>query len=79
MYKFKMKLLHNEEKVFCTKTEWLNFKITLLLAKLNMVSSRLVSNGLIFSNSIPDNIQLLTFLLLPNIRELSNGAKTKKI
>ena len=79
MYKFKMKLLHNEEKFFCTKTEWLNFIIALLLAKLNMVSLSLVSNGLIFSNNIPVNIQLVTFLLLSNIRELSNGAKTKKI
>ena len=43
MYKFKIKLLYNEEKHFSTKTELLNFKITLLLAKLDMVGSRLVS------------------------------------
>ena len=39
-------------KFFCTKTELLNFKITLPLAKLDMISSRLVSNGLIFSDDI---------------------------
>ena len=50
MYKFKIKLLYNEEKVFCTKTDLLNFKITLQLAKLDMAGSRLVSNGLIFSD-----------------------------
>ena len=48
MYRFKIKLLYNEEKLFCTKTELLNFNFTLPLAKLDIVSSRLVSNGLIF-------------------------------
>ena len=47
MYKFKMKLLYNEEEPICTKTEFLNFKFTQPLAKLDMDSSRLVSNGLI--------------------------------
>ena len=78
MYKFKIKLLYNEEELFCTKTELLNFKITLPLAKLGMIGSRLVSNGLIFSDDIPINIQLVTFLLVSNISELSIGAKTKK-
>ena len=50
-----MKLLYNEEELFCTKAELLNFKITLPLAKLYMVSSRLVSNDLIFSDDIPVN------------------------
>ena len=31
--KFKMKLLYNEEEVFCTRTELLNFKITKTLVK----------------------------------------------
>ena len=48
MYKFKIKLLFNEEKLYCIKAELLNFKITLPLAKLGMVRSRFVSNGLIF-------------------------------
>ena len=78
MYKFKMKLLYNEEGFFCTKTELLNFKITLPLATLDIVASRLVSNGLTFSDDIPVNIQLVTFLLLFNIFELSIQAKTKK-
>ena len=64
MYKFKIKLLYNEEKNFGTKTELLNLKITLPLAKLNIV---------------PVNIQLVTFLLLSVIRELSIGAKARKI
>ena len=81
MYEFKIELLYNEEEFFCTKTELLNFKIkiTLPLAKLDMVSSRLVSNGLIFSDDTPVDIQLATFLLQSNISELSTGAKTKKL
>ena len=40
-----------KKKSFCTKTELLNFKFTLPLTKLDMVGSRLLSNGLIpFSN-----------------------------
>ena len=42
MHKFKMKLLYNEEKPFCTKTELLNFKIILPLARLDIVGSRLI-------------------------------------
>ena len=45
-----------KKKIFCTKTELLNFKFTLPLAKLNMVSSSLVSNGLMFSDDIPVDI-----------------------
>ena len=56
MCKFKIKLLYNLEKFFCTKTELLNFKITLPLSKLDMVGSRLVSNGLIFLNDISVDI-----------------------
>ena len=66
------------EKSFCIKAELLNFKITLPMANLDMVGSRLVSNGLIFSDDILVKIQLVTFLLLSNIRELSIGSKTKK-
>ena len=43
-----------------------------------LVGSRLVLNGLIFSGDIPVNIQLVNFLLVSNIRELSIGTKTKK-
>ena len=42
------------EELSCTETELLNFKITLPLAKLDMVSSRLVSYGLIFLDDISD-------------------------
>ena len=73
MYKVKMKLLYNEEKLLCTKTELLNFKFTISLAKLDIVGS----NALIFSFDIPVNIQLVTFLLLCNIRKLSTEAKTR--
>ena len=41
-----MKLLYNEEELFCTTAELLNFKITLPLAKLDVVGTRLVSNDL---------------------------------
>ena len=56
MYKFKMNLLYNEEKFFCTETDLLNFKITLPLAILDMVSSRLVSYCLVFPVDIPVDI-----------------------
>ena len=47
MYKFKIKLLYNEE--------------TLPLAKWNMIGSKLVPNGLIFSDDTPVDIQLVNF------------------
>ena len=73
-----MKLLYNEEESFCTKTELLDLKVTLPLAKVDMVSSRLLLNGFIFSGDIPVSMQLVTFLLLSNVSKLSIGAKTKK-
>ena len=79
MHKFKTKLLYNEEKLFYIKTEMLNFKITATLAKLDMVASRLVTNGLIFLDGIPVNIQLVTFSLLSVISELEIGKKTQKL
>ena len=45
--------------------------VKLALAKLDMVGSRLVSNGLIFSDSFLVNIQLITFLLLFSFRSVS--------
>ena len=78
MYKFKIKLQYNEGKIFCTKIELLNFKITLPLAKLDMVISRLVSNGLVFSDDILIDIQFVTLLLLSKVSELSNVAKPRK-
>ena len=60
-----------------TKTELLHFKLTLTMAKLGMVGSRLVLIGLIFSNGILVDIQLVT-LLLSNIRELNMKARTGK-
>ena len=71
-------ILYNKENVFCTKTELLNFKFILPLAKLNIVGSRPVLNGSFFSDDIPVDIQLLTFLLLSNIRKLTIGAETRK-
>ena len=75
-----MKFPYNEEDIFCIKSELLNFKITLPLAKLDMdmVSSRLISNDLIFSNDILVNSQLVTYILCSNVGELNIGAKTKK-
>ena len=62
-----MKLPYNNEELFYTKTELLNRVITLPLGKLDMVGSRLVSNGLIILGNIPVNIQSVTFSLLSNI------------
>ena len=65
MYKLKKKWLCNEEELVCSKTELSNFKITVSLAKSDIADSRLVSNGLIFSDDIPVNIQLVTFYCYP--------------
>lgn len=73
-----MKLLYNEKELSCIKTEFLHFKFTLLLAILDVIGSKLVSNYLNFSVEIPVDIQLETFLLLSNIKELSIGEKTEK-
>ena len=77
MYKFKIKLLNNKGKLFSTKTELLNLKFTLALAKLDVVSSRSVLNSSIFSDDIQIYIQYL-ILLLPNIRTLRVRSKTRK-
>ena len=74
-----MKLQYNEEDFFCTKTELLDFRLTLPLAKLVMIEGRLVSNGLIISGESEADIHSVIFLLLPNVIELSIGAKLKKI
>ena len=63
MYEFKIKLLYNKEERFCTKTELLNFNITLPLAKLDINISRLVSNVLFLSDDIPVDTQLMTFFI----------------
>ena len=52
--------------------------LTLSLAKLDMIGARLESNGLIFSDDIPVDIQLLTLLLLSHVSKLSIGGKTEK-
>ena len=74
MYKFNMKLLFTEEERFWIKTELLNFKITLPLAKLDMVGSRLVSY---FFRWYSSQYPVSDFLLWSNVNELSIGAKTK--
>ena len=50
---------------------------TLPVAKLDIVTSRPVANGLIFLDAITVDITLVTFLFRSNFRELSIGAKTK--
>ena len=50
-----------KKNFFFTKTELLNFKITLPLTKLDIVGSKLASNVLIFSQNIPVVIHLVTF------------------
>ena len=72
-----MKLLYNEEDFFCTKSDLLNFKLILLLAKLVMVRARLTSYGLIFLGDNPVDIQLINFLLLSDTSELRIKLKIK--
>lgn len=72
-----MKLLFNGEELWYTETNLLNFDNTLPLAKLGIASSRLASNGLLVSVNILVNMQLVTFLMLSSIRELSIGEKTR--
>ena len=78
MYKFKIKLLYNEETLICTKKELLNFKFTLPLGKLDIVGSRPVLTCLVFYDDIPVDIQSVSFALLSNIRKLSIGVKARK-
>ena len=61
------------KKKISTKIEFLNFKITLPLVKLETRQSKLVLNGLKFWNDIPINIQLVAFLLTANISKLRIG------
>ena len=58
-----MKLLYTGGE-FCTKTEFLNFKITLPLARLDMVGSRLVLKSLTLTDDILVDIQLATFFIV---------------
>ena len=77
MYKFGIWLLYKAEKLFCAKAELLNFHIILTLVELEMVGSRLVSNGLIFYGDSLVDIKLVTLLLLSNVSKLDIGANTK--
>ena len=56
----------------------LNFNFPLPLAKLDIISLRQISNGSIFLDDIEVNIQLVTFLLLSDIKEITLGAKIRK-
>ena len=69
-----MKLLYNMEEFFYTKIELLNFIFTLPFSKLD---ARLESNALIFSGDLPVDIQLVSFLLLSSVNELSIGETTE--
>ena len=57
----------------------LHFRLTLPLAKLIMIGARPVSNGLIISGDTQVDNDSVTFLLLPNVSELSIGEKLKKL
>ena len=78
MCKFKMKLLYIEQKLFCAKIEWFNFKTTLPLAKLNMNASRLEASSLNFLMDAVVNTQLANVLVRSNISELNIGVKNLK-
>ena len=64
MHEFKINLLYNEEQMFCTKIEFLNFKIILPFPKLDITGARLESNGILSSRDIPVKIHVVTFPLL---------------
>ena len=65
IYKFKKKLLYNGENFSYTKADLLSYS----MFKLNIIGLRLVWNGLIFSDDMPVDNQLVTFLLESNIDE----------
>ena len=67
------------DELLCTKIELLGFKITLPWTKLDTVGSKILSNGFIFSDDIPVNIHLVTYLLISTVTELKIGEKTKKL
>ena len=73
-----MQVLYKEKEFVCTKTELLNFMVTLPLAKLVLVGERLISIGLFFLDDTPIDIQLVFLLLLSNVSKLSIRVKTKK-
>ena len=55
-----------------------SLRVLQLSTKLELIGPRLVSNGLIFSDDILVDSQLITFLLLYNYSKLSIETKTKK-
>ena len=58
-------MLYNGENFSYTKTDLLSYS----MFKLNIIGLRLVWNGLIFSDNMPVDNQLVTFLLESNIDE----------
>ena len=78
MYKLKTTLLYMEDELFYIKTELINFRLTVPLAKLYIISARLGPNSLIFSDDSLVDIQLVTFLLLFKVSELNIRTKIKK-
>ena len=65
-------------KIFSTKTELLNLRLTLRFAQLDMIDARLGSNGLTFSGVILADTQLVTFLLLAILVNQGFGHKLNK-
>lgn len=50
--------------MFCTKIEFLNFKMILPFPKLDITGARLESNGILSSRDIPVKIHVVIFPLL---------------
>ena len=62
---------------FWTEIKLLNFKITPLLARLDIVGSRLVSHSLTYLHDIPIDIELVTFSCNPVLVKYALGQKIK--
>ena len=65
------------KKNFFTLNFYFAFETTLPLAKLDILSLKLVSSDLILQDDNPVDIQLVTLFLRSNINELRLEAKTK--
>ena len=52
--------------------------LILSLAKIDIIGTRVGSSGLMFCDDISVNIQLVSFLLVSHMSQLSTGAITKK-
>ena len=70
MFKFKTKLLCNEEEFCCTKTELLNFEIILSFPKLDITGARLKSEDFILVISVDIKYFYAMWVILTLVKKL---------